>query len=155
MLHLTQCVLIVASVYLIAAISVFRYSGRNTYTPSVEELRGFPKRSLTTSLQDIQIVNGNLQDRFTCGFDDGTLYSERSTNLSDGSAGTNHSDCARSAMLILVIVYVFFVIQSTTSNTFLSNSTNSMSCTRNPSTKAIFGWTVLYMSTCFLSVNQT
>ena len=70
----------------------------------------------------------------------------RPTCLVEVPARIIPTPCARSAMLILIIFYV---------NTFLSNSTNSMSCTRNPSKKGIFGWTVLYMNTCFLSVNQT
>ena len=56
--------------------------------------------------------------------------------------------------------YVMGFFEKTIHEEYISiESTNSMSCTRNPSTKSYFlthrsAWTVLYMNTSFLSVNR-
>ena len=57
---------------------------RTHHTGSVEDLRRLPKRRVTTSLQDIQIVNDHLQDRFTVAST--TARNAVKCNLSNGSA---------------------------------------------------------------------
>ena len=69
--------------------SVFRVFRQNTYVHNgnVEDLGRLPKRRVTTSLQDIQIVNNHFQDR--CTVASTMARNTVKSNLSDGKGKDN------------------------------------------------------------------
>ena len=78
------------------------------HTGSVEDLRRLRKRRVTTPLQDIQIVNDHLQDRFTVTSTMArNTVKSRATWLMEVPAQLIPTACAHSVMPILAM-FCFF-----------------------------------------------